>query len=96
VTQQRDRYLGERDEAVQKLAVATPSKDRYGSRERIHAERAESAAGPKFESKVEASGNQHVREMVGIRIGNLPEANGHGSRPAEQEFPVIELVEEES
>lgn len=35
---ERDRYLGERDEAVRKLAHGTPERDRYGSRERVQAE----------------------------------------------------------
>ncbi|MGW4123471.1 hypothetical protein [Nocardia sp. NPDC004711] len=34
-TAERDRYRGERDEAVRKLAQATPQQDRYGSSERI-------------------------------------------------------------
>ncbi|OBB47631.1 hypothetical protein [Nocardia sp. 852002-51244_SCH5132740] len=38
VTVERDKYRTERDEAVQKLAHATPRQDRYGSEERVDIE----------------------------------------------------------
>ncbi|WP_280359243.1 hypothetical protein [Nocardia otitidiscaviarum] len=46
VTTERDRYRGERDEAVRKLAQATPERDRYGSRERVDAEQVANGDSP--------------------------------------------------
>ncbi|MGX1805173.1 hypothetical protein ACWIGI_05615 [Nocardia sp. NPDC055321] len=43
---ERDQYRGERDEAVRKLAQATPEQERYGSRERVAREQQGNGPGP--------------------------------------------------
>ncbi|MEV0344042.1 hypothetical protein AB0H49_34035 [Nocardia sp. NPDC050713] len=81
LTEERDRFRGERDEAVQALAERTPAAERFGSPERQAAQARDKARAAREERTATAA----VTEDPGPQ---LP--------PLEEELvPDIELVEEE-
>ncbi|MBF6163069.1 hypothetical protein [Nocardia cyriacigeorgica] len=75
IAEERDRYRGERDEAVQKLAEVTPAEQRYGSRERVRAQAKATSSRERVRAEAEASSNGGLaeeqvrdREMVGAGV----------------------------
>ncbi|MFE3000733.1 hypothetical protein ACFXG4_37755 [Nocardia sp. NPDC059246] len=85
----RNRYRGERDEAVRKLAQSTPQRDRYGSRERVAAEQdrrgnttAAHSAAPTAEPTQEQSDPAKRYSVYVGRLDDIELMREHGvSRP---------------